>query len=87
MASEQDTETTYDSKEPLVIVKPKAYLKMMRHVLRFGSMGMDKGQYRECMGMLMGKLGRQKAYPADRNAAGENPVAADGIDSGTVIGQ
>ena len=55
----------YNTKEPLVIVKPKAYLKMMKHVLRFGSMAMDKSQYRECMGMLMGKLGRQKGAVKD----------------------
>jgi proteasome lid subunit RPN8/RPN11 len=46
--------------EPRVIVKPLAYLKMMRHVLRFGSIVKTKKQCKECMGMLMGKLGQMR---------------------------
>jgi proteasome lid subunit RPN8/RPN11 len=40
----------------MVIIKPKAYITMLRHVLRFGSNVKSKDEYREVMGMLMGKL-------------------------------
>ena len=59
MADESDKNT------PLVIIKPKAYLKMMKHVLRFGSMSKKKSQFKECMGMLFGKLGDQKGTVRD----------------------
>jgi proteasome lid subunit RPN8/RPN11 len=39
-----------------VIIKSTAYLKMMKHVLRFGSNAIQKNQCRECMGMLIGRL-------------------------------
>ncbi len=55
----------YQTNEPLVIVQPNAYLKMLKHVLRFGSMAKDKSQYRECMGMLMGRLGKKKGTVQD----------------------
>ena len=51
--------------EPLVIIQPKAYLKMLKHVLRFGSMAKKKSQFKECMGMLFGKLGDQKGTVRD----------------------
>ena len=38
-----------------VTVKPKAYITMMRHVLRFGSNVKSADQYKECMGILMGR--------------------------------
>ena len=40
----------------MVMVKPKAYIAMKKHVLRFGSAAKSRDEYRECMGMLMGKL-------------------------------
>jgi proteasome lid subunit RPN8/RPN11 len=39
-----------------VIIKPQAYAKMKAHVLRFGSNVRDRSEYREVMGMLMGRL-------------------------------
>ena len=39
-----------------VIAKPLAYSKMKAHVLRFGSLAKDRSEYREVMGMLMGRL-------------------------------
>ena len=38
-----------------VIIKSTAYLTMMKHVLRFGSNGLQKHQFRECLGMLIGR--------------------------------
>jgi len=54
-----------NEKDPLVIIKPLAYFKMLKHVLRFGSMAKKKSQYKECMGMLMGKLGTLKGTVKD----------------------
>jgi proteasome lid subunit RPN8/RPN11 len=51
--------------EAIVIIKPLAYLKMLKHVLRFGSMAKKKSQFKECMGMLMGKLGALKGTVKD----------------------
>jgi proteasome lid subunit RPN8/RPN11 len=51
--------------EPVVIVKPLAYLKMLKHVIRFGSIVKTKKQCKECMGMLMGKLGPLKGTVHD----------------------
>lgn len=42
--------------EPIVIVKPIAYYKMLIHILRFGNKVRDFGQYKEVMGMLIGHL-------------------------------
>lgn len=42
--------------EGIVKVMPNAYYKMLIHVLRYGSMTRDKGQYKEVMGMLIGRL-------------------------------
>ncbi|MFX0059305.1 MAG: hypothetical protein ACFE85_08350 [Candidatus Hodarchaeota archaeon] len=39
-----------------VIIKPIAYYKMLIHVLRFGSKVQDPGQYKEVIGMLIGRL-------------------------------
>ena len=39
-----------------VIIKPKAYMKMKKHVLRFASNVKDAAEFREVMGMLMGRL-------------------------------
>ena len=41
--------------DSIVRISALAYMKMLKHVLRFGSMGLKKSQYKECMGMLMGK--------------------------------
>jgi proteasome lid subunit RPN8/RPN11 len=38
-----------------VIIKPQAYLKILVHALRWGSTAMPREQYKECMGMLIGK--------------------------------
>lgn len=39
-----------------IIIKWPAYVKMLKHVLRFGSNARDKSQYKEVMGMLIGEL-------------------------------
>jgi len=39
-----------------VIIASATYVKMMKHVLRFGSNAMQKHACRECMGMLIGRL-------------------------------
>ncbi len=39
----------------MVTIKPKAYWKMRMHVLRFGSNAKDRNEYKEVMGMLMGR--------------------------------
>jgi proteasome lid subunit RPN8/RPN11 len=39
-----------------VTILPGAYQKMIMHVLRFGSSGIPKDQWRECYGMLIGKF-------------------------------
>lgn len=39
-----------------VSIKAKAYIKMKKHVLRFASNAKDASEFREVMGMLMGKL-------------------------------
>ena len=38
-----------------VIIKPQAYLKILVHALRWGSTAIPREQYKECMGMLIGK--------------------------------
>ncbi|MCP4761161.1 MAG: hypothetical protein GY870_05225 [archaeon] len=45
-----------ESQKTKVIIKWPAYVKMMKHVLRFGSNARDKSQYKEVMGMLIGEL-------------------------------
>ncbi len=54
-----------EKNEPKVIIQPLAYLKMIKHVLRFGSLGLKKSQFKEAMGMLMGKLGEKKGAVHD----------------------
>lgn len=44
------------SKEPWVRIKPKAYYKMLVHVLRFGSKVKDQNEFKEVMGILVGHL-------------------------------
>ena len=44
-----------------VTIKPKAYYKMLVHVLRFGSKTRDRRQYKEVMGMLIGHLEGEEA--------------------------
>ncbi|MHA1293550.1 MAG: Mov34/MPN/PAD-1 family protein, partial [Promethearchaeota archaeon] len=39
-----------------VTIKPLAYYKMLVHVLRFGNKMRDRRQYREVMGILIGRL-------------------------------
>jgi len=39
-----------------VIIKPDAYYKMLVHVLRFGNKARDRRQFREVMGILIGRL-------------------------------
>ena len=39
-----------------LIVKPKAYYKMLLHVLRFGADDLPKKQWKEVMGTLIGKV-------------------------------
>ncbi|MHA1819190.1 MAG: Mov34/MPN/PAD-1 family protein [Promethearchaeota archaeon] len=45
-----------ESKKKKVIIKWRAYVKMLKHVLRFGSNAKDKSQYKEVMGVLIGHL-------------------------------
>ena len=40
----------------IVTIKPIAYFKMLVHVLRFGSKARNTRQYKEVMGMLIGRL-------------------------------
>ncbi|MFX0143039.1 MAG: hypothetical protein ACFE9C_03095 [Candidatus Hodarchaeota archaeon] len=42
--------------EKSIIIKPNAYYKMLLHVLRFGNKARDRRQYREVMGILIGRL-------------------------------
>ncbi len=43
-------------KDPTTVtVKPKAYITMLKHVLRFGSNVKSADQYKECMGILIGR--------------------------------
>ncbi|MEE9379583.1 MAG: Mov34/MPN/PAD-1 family protein [Candidatus Lokiarchaeia archaeon] len=39
-----------------VIIKPDAYYKMLVHVLRFGNKARDRRQFKEVMGILIGRL-------------------------------
>ncbi|MFX1499674.1 MAG: hypothetical protein ACFFDH_01770 [Promethearchaeota archaeon] len=39
-----------------VIIKPNAYYKMLVHVLRFGNKERDRKQFKEVMGILIGRL-------------------------------
>ncbi len=39
-----------------IIIKPNVYYKMLLHVLRFGNKEIDKRQFNECMGILIGHL-------------------------------
>ncbi len=50
-------ETKQICKKPIRIV-PSAYQKMLMHVLRFGSLGIPKDQWRECYGMCIGKFSK-----------------------------
>ncbi|NMC07062.1 MAG: hypothetical protein GYA24_17735 [Candidatus Lokiarchaeota archaeon] len=45
-------------KKPVRIL-PGAYQKMLMHVLRFGSPGIPKDQWRECYGMVIGKFSKE----------------------------
>ncbi|GAB4318131.1 MAG: hypothetical protein Kow0069_21170 [Promethearchaeota archaeon] len=40
-----------------VIIRAKAYLRILKHALRWGSNALDRSSYKECMGMLIGELG------------------------------
>ena len=40
----------------VVTIKAKAYYKMLVHILRFGSKARDHRQFKECMGILIGRL-------------------------------
>nr|MDO8112135.1 hypothetical protein [Candidatus Sigynarchaeota archaeon] len=46
------------NKKPVQIL-PGAYQKMIMHVLRFGSPGIPKDQWRECYGMVIGKFSKE----------------------------
>lgn len=43
-----------------VTIKPLAYYKMLVHILRFGNKVRDKRQYKEVMGILIGRLSGEK---------------------------
>ena len=64
--------------EPQVIIKPLAYLKMLKHVLRFGSIAKKKSQFKECMGMLMGRLGPLKGTVHDVEVVDAIPMTHGG---------
>jgi len=42
--------------EKSVLIKPDAYYKMLVHVLRFGNKARDRRQFKEVMGILIGRL-------------------------------
>jgi len=44
------------SDDSTVIIKPDAYYKMLVHVLRFGAKTRNRHEYKEVMGMLIGRL-------------------------------
>lgn len=46
----------FDDDDKTVIIKPEAYYKMLLHILRFGNKVKDSRQYKEVMGMLIGRL-------------------------------
>jgi len=54
-----------ESLKKKVIIKWRAYVKMLKHVLRFGSMAKPKSQYKEVMGMLIGHLADQPGLIKD----------------------
>ncbi|MHA1341574.1 MAG: Mov34/MPN/PAD-1 family protein [Promethearchaeota archaeon] len=54
-----------ESLKKKVIIKWRAYVKMLKHVLRFGSNAKPKGQYKEVMGMLIGYLADQPGLIKD----------------------
>ncbi|MHA1715519.1 MAG: hypothetical protein ACTSXP_07725 [Promethearchaeota archaeon] len=48
-----------------VKILPSAYQKMLMHVLRFGSSGVPKDQWRECYGMCIGKFKNKTVWVTD----------------------
>lgn len=48
-----------------VKILPGAYQKMLMHVLRFGSLGLPKDQWRECYGMCVGYFDNQQITISD----------------------
>jgi len=46
----------YLKDKSVVTIKPLAYLKMLLHVLRFGSKVMNRNKFNEVMGVLIGRL-------------------------------
>ena len=42
--------------EDIILIKAKAYVNMLTHVLRFGADDLDKKLWREVMGVCVGKI-------------------------------
>ncbi|MFX1574101.1 MAG: hypothetical protein ACFFB0_15260 [Promethearchaeota archaeon] len=62
------------SDEKVVIIKPNAYYKMLLHVLRFGNKVIDRSQYREVMGVCIGRLEGDPDKKGIRNVVVEDAV-------------
>lgn len=67
-----------ESMKKKVIVKWKAYVKMLKHVLRFGSNAKSKYQFKEVMGVLIGKLGDKPGIIKDVIIEDAVPVSHGG---------
>lgn len=74
----RQTNRMSEKNEPKVIIEPLAYLNMIKHVLRFGSLGLKKSQFKEAMGMLMGKLGEKKGSVHDVIVVDAIPITHGG---------
>jgi len=62
------------SNEKVVIIKPNAFYKMLIHVLRFGNKVIDRSQYREVMGILIGRLDGEPDKKGIRDVIVEDAV-------------
>jgi len=62
-----------DSDRP-VLIKPLAYYKMLVHILRFGNRVRDQRQYKEVMGILIGRLEGEPNKSGIKNIIVEDAV-------------
>ncbi|TFG22301.1 MAG: hypothetical protein EU529_10790, partial [Promethearchaeota archaeon] len=62
-----------DSDRP-VFIKPLAYYKMLVHILRFGNRVRDQRQYREVMGILIGRVAGDPNKKGIKNVIVEDAV-------------
>ncbi|MFX1313142.1 MAG: hypothetical protein ACFFHD_11100 [Promethearchaeota archaeon] len=62
------------SDEKVVIIKPNAFYKMLIHVLRFGNKIIERSQYCEVMGILIGRLNGEPDKKGIRDVIVEDAV-------------